>query len=289
MSLIEEILPDFIFSLHNSGFGGAYFYMSEDAQSMYKQLYAVVEDQGLPLHLGEPEMPYATAYAKAIYAFPPIAEMYDFLKKQTGKDPAEILTGGTSSMDYASRFCDPFGLVCEVPYFHNPSIHDMAPSDMMRRETILQGTAQAKADLEMLGEQYATVDAELTADSPFRVAVEEALSTWPEHLTAQENWARTDPETDRQATVAEKLDSLVIGRFYRLLSLGMFVRALEAQIAASGGSPSLESALAAATTAFEERSSALEAELDYTVIPIRKLVRVQLGSALLAAEYAARR
>ena len=49
------------------------------------------------------------------------------------------------------------------------------------------------------------------------------------------------------------------------------------------------SALAAATTLFEERSSALEAELDYSVIPIQKLVRVQLGSALLAAEYAAGR
>jgi hypothetical protein len=44
-----------------------------------------------------------------------------------------------------------------------------------------------------------------------------------------------------------------------------------------------------ASADFEARAVALEAEIDYSVIPIQKLVRVQLGSALLAADYAARR
>ena len=55
--------------------------MSEDAKSLYEQFYTVVEGQDLPLHLGEPEMPYATAYAKAVYSFPPLSDMYDFLKE----------------------------------------------------------------------------------------------------------------------------------------------------------------------------------------------------------------
>jgi hypothetical protein len=289
MSLIEEISPGFIFSLHNSGFGGAYFYLSEEAPGLYERFYRVVEGQDLPLHLGEPEMPYAIPYAKAVYGFPPIATMYDFLKEQTGKDPAEILRGGTSSMDYARRFCDPFGLVCEVPYFYNASIHDTSPSDMLRRDAILQGLAQHRAELELLQEQYGAVERELTIESPFRVAIEETLRAWPDHVAAHENWARTDPKTERQATVAEKLDNLLIWRFYRLLSLGMFVRLLETQLTASGASPALDAALASARTWFEERGSALEADLDYSVIPIQKLVRVQLGSALVAAEHAAGR
>jgi len=289
MSLIEEIEPDFIFSLHNSGFGGAYFYISEEAPGLYERFYHLVESQDLPLHLGEPEMPYAIPYAKAVYAFPPIANTYDFLKNQTGKDPAEILKTGTSSMDYAGRFCDPFGLVCEMPYFHNPAIHDTSPSDMVRRYAILEGLATHRAELEMLQEKYAGVEGALTVDSPFRVAIAEMLRTWQDRLLAYENWARTDPETERQATVAEKLDNLVIDRFYRLLSLGMFVRLLETQIEATGSSPGLGSALEAATNWFQERSSTLEADLDYSVIPIQKLVRVQLGCALVAAEHAAGR
>jgi hypothetical protein len=289
MKLIEEVKPDLIYSLHNSGFGGAYFYISEEAPWLYERFWAVVESQDLPLHLGEPEMPYATTYAKAIYAFPPVSTMYDFLKEQTGKDPAEILKGGTSSIDYAARFCDPFGLVCEMPYFHNASIHDTGPSDMQRRIAILEGTAQARADLEVLRELYAEVVDELTVSSPFRVSIEEYLRTWPDHLDAHENWARTDPETERLATVAEKLDNLVIGRVYRLFSFGMFARLVEAEIADRGETPALAVALNKAEAHFEERSSKLEAELDYSVIPIQKLVRVQLGSALLAAEYAAGR
>jgi hypothetical protein len=110
-----------------------------------------------------------------------------------------------------------------------------------------------------------------------------------QRIAAQENWARTDPKTAEVATVAEKFDSLVIHRFYRLFSLGMFVRMLDTQIAATGESSSLSSAREAAEAAFEARSAELGAELDYTVIPIQKLVCVQLGSALLAADYAAGR
>ena len=48
MSLIEEIRPDFIYSLHNSGFGGAYFYISEEAPGLYERFYSMVEGQDLP-------------------------------------------------------------------------------------------------------------------------------------------------------------------------------------------------------------------------------------------------
>jgi len=119
--------------------------------------------------------------------------------------------------------------------------------------------------------------------------IDKVLRTSLAELAAEENWARANPSTAEVATVAEKFDSLVIHRFYRLPGLGMFVRLLDAQIAATGESSSLSSAREAARAAFEARAAGLEAELDYTVVPIQKLVRVQLGSALLAADYAAGR
>ena len=142
---------------------------------------------------------------------------------------------------------------------------------------------------------YDAVRSELTVPSPFRDAIEEILRTSLAELAAEENWARTNPKTAEMATVAEKFDSLVIRRFNQLPSLGMFVRLLDVQIAVTGESPSLgcrlsaSSAREAAKATFEARSADLEAELDYTVVPIQKLVRVQLGSALLAADYAAGR
>jgi len=289
MTLIQQRTPDFIYSLHNSGFGGVYFYISEEAPPLYEPFKKLVHSQDLPLHLGEPEMPYAVTYADAVFQVPPVSQSYDFLQEQTGTDPAEVIKGGTSSFDYARTFGDPFSLVCEMPYFYNPSINDTSPSDTVRRDAILEGIAIAKEDVSFLKAQYDSIKDELTGSWPFRYSIEHLLETFEQHLAAQENWARTDPSTAETATVAEKFDSLTIGKFYRLLSLGMFVRMLDAQIAATGASPALSAARQAATSAFDERSAALEAELAYEVIPIKKLVSVQLGSALLAADYAAGR
>jgi len=176
-----------------------------------------------------------------------------------------------------------------MPYFYNPAIHDTSPSDVVRRDAILQGVEQAREYFGFLQEQYDAVKDALTVSSPFQDTIREALRTFQKRMDAQENWAKTDPKTAEMATVAEKFDSLVIGNFYRLLSLGMFIRLLDVQIAAAGESAPLLSAREAVEAAFETRSAGLEAELEYDVIPIQKLVRVQLGSALLAAGYAAGR
>jgi hypothetical protein len=289
MALMERSRPDFLYSLHNSGFGGVYFYISGESPSLYEPLHKLVASQDLPLHLGEPEIPYATEYARAIYKVPVRAETYDFYEEQTDTDPAEVLKGGTSSFDFARSLCDPFCLVCEMPYFYNPTIHDTSPSDMVRRDAILQGLEQARKDFEFLQEQYDEVKDALTVPSPFRDTIEESLRAFRQRLAAQENWARTEPKTAETATVAEKFDNLVLRRLYRLFGLGLFVRLLDAQVTATGALPTLSAARERAVAAFEARSADLEAELDYTVIPIQKLVRVQLGSALLAADRAARR
>jgi hypothetical protein len=287
MALIEQVRPDFMYSLHNSDFGGVYFYIWDEAPPLYEPFHKLVESQGLPLHRGEPEVPFGTEYASAIYKDFSITAEYDFLEEQTSTDPAEIIKGGTLSFEYAQKFCEPFTLIVEMPYFYHPAVNDTSASDMVRRDAILQAIAETRENVSSIQELYDAVKSELTVPSPFRDEIEEALRTSLEELAAEENWARTNPSTAEMATVAQKFDSLVIHRFHRLLGLGMFVRMLDAQIAATGESPTLCSTRETAKAAFDARSAALEAELDYTVVPIQKLVRVQLGSALLAADYVA--
>lgn len=278
-----------MYSLHNSDFGGVYYYIWEEAPQLYKPFHKLVESQGLPLHLGEPEMPYEMKFASAIYKDSSIAAEYDFLEQQIATDPAEVISGGTLSFEYARTFCDPFTLICEMPYFYHPAIDDTSESDIVRRDALLKAIQETKENVSYMKELYDAVKGELTVHSPFRDAIEETFRVSLVELTAEENWVRADPKTAEMATVAEKFDSLVIHRFYRLLGLGMFVRMVEAQIAATGVSPSLSSTRDATVATFKEHAADLEAELDYTVVPIQKLVRVQLGSALLTADYAARR
>jgi hypothetical protein len=289
MALIDDIRPDFIYSLHNSGFGGAYFYVSEEAESLYQPFYDLVESQGLHLHLGEPEAVWMTQFADAIFQAPAITQMYDFLEEQ-GVDPSKAITGGTSSFDYARSFCDPFSLICEMPYFESTSIHDTSPSDMTRSDAIIQGLERVKEGLDNLQELYDTVGDELTETTPFKDSISSLLKVMPQYVAAQENWAKTDPAAQEQATTAEKLDAQSVRCFYMvLLNLGMTIRMIEAQIAATGESPVLAATRQRAIAVFDQVAADLETELEYSVVPIRKLVGVQLGSALLAAAYAARR
>ncbi|MEE9514154.1 MAG: hypothetical protein V3V46_08750, partial [Anaerolineales bacterium] len=225
----------------------------------------------------------------AIYRDSSITEEYDYLDEHSDTDPAEIISGGTLSFEYARRFCDPFTLICEMPYFYNAAINDASPSDMLRRDALLQAIDESRASVEFLYKLYHAVKGELTVPSPFRDAIEEYLRTSDEELAVEEQWVRTNSGTAVTATVAEKFDSLVIHKYYRLTMLSMFLRMLDVQITSRGASPTLISTREVAREDFETRAVALEAEIDYSVIPIQKLVRVQLGSALLAADYAARR
>jgi hypothetical protein len=108
-----------------------------------------------------------------------------------------------------------------------------------------------------------------------------------ESKTAERHWAETDPATDRPATVAELFSSNQEVRFYRLLTLGMLVRMLEGEVAIGNGTPTIRRHLTEALATFEQWAGELEADLNMRVVPIRKLVAVQLGAVLAAAAHLA--
>ena len=283
MKLIEEVKPDFVYSLHNAGFGGVYAYVSHDIPAYYPDFYRLVESEDLPLHLGEAEAPYATKYADAVFSTLGTEDGYDFLEKNGVADPAEVINSGGSSAAYASQFNDAYYLVCELPYFYNPAITDTSKSDMTRREVTLQGLQSSKEQSGFMQAAYTEIADLLTVPSPFRDSIEGQLQTTPGYLAAQEEWARSDPSLTEQATVAEKFDGLLVHRFYELLNVGMFVRLIRYEIEQGGRRPQLSAALQKMEAHFDEFAARLERDLDYEVVPIRKLANVQLGAGLLYA------
>lgn len=282
MKLIDIYPPDFIFSLHNAGFGGVYLYLSHDLPEMYPPFFEVVEHTNLPLHLGEPEVPYATQYEKAVFGMIGLGNAYDFLEKTLERDPAEVLSAGASSYEYAARNGDPLFLVCEMPYFYNAAINDLSQSDVVRRDAVIKGIAVQRQMWAFIESTLKKLSGELTVSSPFKDATELNVKNIASYMDSTENYARTNPDFENYATVAEAFDSAYGRRFYTFLSLGMVVRMIETQIEHGGTTPKLEETLAEAEHAFNEEATYLEDGIDYSVIPIKKLVQVQLASALLA-------
>ena len=212
-------------------------------------------------------------------------EYYDYLEKHIDKDPAEVIRSGTDSFDYARRFNpNVFELVTEVPYFYDPRIEDLTIADIKRRNAVLDNVAESKKYYEWLNREYNKIKNSLKLDTRFRESIEYFLAIMPDSIKAKENWAKKAKELERNATMAEVFDNYQVAKFYRLLLLGMFCRMLKVEIE-NGNNGLIKKVLEEAEIELENRARELEKELRYSVIPVRKLVTLQLAAGLYSALY----
>jgi len=271
MRVMERVRPRFFYSLHNAGFCGVYFYVSHERPALFEALHRLVADQALPLHRGEPEVPYLRALAPAIYALFGIDETYDYLAATLGEDPAPLIEAGTSSDDWLRRVSDAFSLVCELPYYTSPALEDTQPAGLSRRDAVVAGIARAEALHAETARRFAVLGERAPAHRLTRSVVDYLRKT-PRRLAAERAHAAS-AAYDREATRAEALDTTTCRAFYHLLYLGEVYR-LADMVGEQRLAEELRADLAALVGQVE-RESALR------VLPLRSLVAVQAGAGLL--------
>ena len=285
MRIIQGTKPDFIYSLHNAGFGGVYYYITHEAPLLYPIYRYYPTLLGVPLTRGEPEVPYAKKLSESIYYMISIPEYYDYLEKHAEKDPSEIIKTGTDSFDYTRKYNpNVFELVTEVPYFYDRRIEDTGETDINRRKAMFDAIEEDKKEYKYRLEIYEKVKDKLKLNTRFQETLEYYLAVFPDSTAAIENWAKTAKELERNATVAEAFDIYQVSKFYRLLGLGYLRRMLQAEVEA-GGNSTLEKMLNMVEEEMYRRAEALEEEVDYEVIPIKKLVTIQLAAGLYTMLY----
>jgi len=272
MRLMEQYRPDFLYSLHNASFCGVYFYLSRHLPALFPQLHQLVADLGLPLHNGEPEVPYIQPWDRAIYPLFGAQEGYDFLEKNLGEDPALYLSTGTSSDDYLKQLVpEAVSFICELPYFTDPMLEDVTLAGVSRREAMAEGMNRTEATVRILETHFLALRDRLPQNRLFR-SVAEYLRRTPKRLVAQRN-ALAAPAYQQEATRAQAFDARVCRSFHCLLYLGELYR-----LATAIG----ETARAAEMrTHIEDRMAQIETEGTIQILPLRKLVAIQAGSALL--------
>ena len=282
MRALEIAKPNLVYSLHNAGFGGVYYYLSHDLRDVYGAFSEIPKARGLALSLGEAEMPWATEFSPAIYQMSSISEAYDYFEVYSDVSPAELIQGGGSSADYLRALKlepEPLMLVTELPYFQADQIADQTPTDQTRREVILAGVRQAKDSVSGVKAILERIAPKMTVDSRFYRAVSLFTEQTLDALPSRETWAAEAADMNQPATVAQRTDELYIGSFYRFLVASMLRRALEVQLEHSS-SETLLSAQADLETLLETWAERLETGLEYKAIPIKTLVEVQYGALL---------
>ena len=285
MNVIESEKPDFIYSLHNAGFGGVYYYITEEAHLMYPIYEKAAADRGVPLTLGEPEVPYVKKVDDAVYILPTTQETYDYYEKFSDEDPAEIIRSGDSSFGYARRFNpDMFELVTEVPYYYDERIESTERVEELRRDLVLKSLDFSKKDMDELRSIYEGLKDRIEVQTRFQEALDYFIDSFYRGYEAYRKWAETSPELDRKATVSEKFDNELVSKTYSLFKWGMLLRLIEANLERTGGGDFKDSA-ERVRRIIEERLKFLESNLDFNVIPIKKLVQIQLTAGLYSMLY----
>jgi Zinc carboxypeptidase len=273
MRVMERVRPEVFYSLHNAGFCGVYFYVSHARPALFSRLHDLVGTQGLPLHRGEPEVPYLKTLAPAVYELFSIEDTYGYLARTLEEDPAAIIEAGTCADDWLKRVrADAFSLVCELPYYTAPALDDTSPAETSRRDAVLAGTARGLALHAETASFFEAIDHRVP-DHRLTRSVRDYLAKAPKRLAAERANAAA-AEYARTATRAEVMDATVCSIFYHTLYLGE-VHRLATLVGAASHADAIRGRLVALTTEVE-RESALR------VLPLRALVAVQAGAGLLA-------
>jgi hypothetical protein len=279
MRAFDMVQPKLVYSLHNAGFGGVYYYISHDLPEVYEAFHAIPRSRDLVMALGEAEMPWATTFAPAVYKTSSIKEAYDYLETYGSASPASLIQGGGSSYDYLLERGNPFMLITELPYFQSPQASDETPSGKTRREVILEGVAKDREAYQTVQKLLEQIAPEMTLNTRFYRAVTSFTAQALSGLESKESWAKSADGMDKEASKAQETDELYIGSFYRLLVVSMLRRALELQQQQTP-SPLLDSVREELENLLETWTQYLEAHLQYEAIPIKKLVEVQYGALL---------
>ncbi|HOB42925.1 MAG TPA: M14 family zinc carboxypeptidase [Bacillota bacterium] len=299
MKAIETTRPDVMYSLHNAGFGGAYYYISSGlSKEDYDELHRIPIDRGLPLSLGEPEVPWAVELYPGVYESCPITASYDYYEQFAPGDPAQYITAGAGSDEWAKTVCDPFSIVTEVPYFVSAKIGDETPIGRTRREVVLEGIDRGRRIYELLAKDLTATEGLITRPEGklLRGAVETFVDSELKSIPSQERWARETSGMDQPATVAQEVDSIYVGVFYKMIVASMLARAIAGELGAEsqeeccdGGygcscAPKrqiLRSVLYDLNAHIDRWATDIEENLAYEVVPIKDLIEVQYGALLV--------
>jgi Zinc carboxypeptidase len=280
MRQIDEHRPALMCSLHNGELGGVYYYLSRPVPGIYPDLKQIPARFGLPLDLGEPEVPYVERFDDAIYGMIRSEDSYDFAEA-AGTDPL-AQRSGASSASYAARH-GTVTLVSELPYWVDPRASRTDPAGGAGYDELLRARAVKLRDLvEVLGSITAAVDGQLATNSPFARATRAFIASIGS-VPEQDEYRAARPESQRPATVSEEHALADIVHCFRLRYGGILLRALGAEMAIGNGTPAIRRERRRLADLYEKWADEADRATPSQPVPIRGLVATQFGAILVTA------
>jgi len=278
--IVDEFKPVFTYILHNADFCGVYYYLSHELRPAYAELKSLPLSEGLPLHKGEPpDEPYLRTLDEGIYHDYGVSDEYEFILKTLGRDPATVISYGTDCYEYIRNMYDGFCLTCELPHFYDPKIMDTSTTRSKRRDLFAESLKTEADTRDFILRILAQSRHLLNTDSRIYRSVQYFVDRWADVEEAMRTHLE-DSSFERPATVAEMFDLTVLKMFSQMPVLGMVERLLN-EAESRAGSQKLGPLIDAVHSRIVQLNESVARESNPRAIPIDKLVRIQLQSALV--------
>ncbi len=289
-SILSEVLPDFLFSLHNTvGASGAFFLLTRDIDRKYHlELYRLLESYGIPLEANPYGSEWNTSFGAGIREPTSTRKYYDFLEK-TSPCPEELVNWGATSWDYLAELkSGAVTFVAELPQATHPCVGSKQALTQELRQLKLRVDADNKFVAVALLEEWDKVYRDLDPGSPFyrkifnelvvyRDKLSEGLPSWP-YKTRQILFS---PAYSRVMTAGDRFDAYHFDAYLTLCHSYEFVRMLHESRRTPGVQRAIERLEPVFSRVLGEITQAIGGE-ELELIPCDTLARVQLGSGLIA-------
>lgn len=270
--VIDELRPDFQYSLHNADFGGVFFILSRPLPGAADDLAAVAAAHDVLLSRGPVDTLGWTESGPGVYLMP-TAEEFTAATARRGTPPA----CGLSSSHYAQ----PHGtttLITEVPLWRDARADDLTPAGRPHGDVLREAGRQLQADGRELRGLLERAEPHLKVPTPLRAALAGHLRQSADLILAYD--AMAGACADREATVADAFAARCIVHMLRLRGAGLLNRLLGLECAAGNQPPAVRAARTRTRRLFEDWCADAERDLTADVHPLRDLVAVQMGAAL---------
>lgn len=282
---IKEILkdekPDLLCNLHHCGYYDTYFYFSRDLPEAYPRLKELSSSLDLPLSTSSPDVPFGKILHPGFYQMYGLKDYIDYYAKH---EPDNLLTmrRGASSDEWYQNAIGGFSFNCEVPLFSTSMRTDENFSNRKlknvlqnRRDKIANTIEYCTEVLNVLEPFFKFCDPVLLGSVLKHVANAKLdLENTNSERKTEKNPNATNFEVFENDLMVDVANLLLIGQIRRVtetidrnikkISTGHIIERTDKKIV--------------------DLAQKIDSRGEFKLIPLQKLVKMQLGSILIVAD-----
>jgi hypothetical protein len=209
------------------------------------------------------------------------SEIYDYYEKYAPGNPADLMMGGDCSGSYVGS--EATLLVTELPYFYDARVNSKKKLDYPRRTAVLKKMDITREHVSLLCRYYETMKPFYSKDNPFAGMLAMYMRIAGGDLESQRAFIERDERFKEACLESEAFSNVLMTRFYQMLNWGLMIRSAEFELS-RGGDAAVSKVKEDTEEILRREAAALEKALDYAVIPIKKLIGIQLECGLVVME-----